>query len=103
MGLFTKRKDNLKVIEKCNGRQVNYVTRRVCENGSVKDMIVGKSGRIALHDGVLKIICGTDSVFECSKQDVVCNLLMSGNGVTVEGVNTITGEKDSIIVYFAKF
>jgi len=101
--LFKKTKKKTDIIKKFNGKQVSYVTRRVEDNGSVKDEIVGKSGRISINEGKVSVICGTESIYESTDNSTDCNMLMSGNGATIEGNNQITGRYDKLIVYFAKF
>ena len=104
MGIFSKRSKSQKaVLKSFNGRQINYVTRRVTEKGAVRDEIIGKSGRIAVVDGNVHIICGTEDVFLCPVEKARCNLLMSGNGATVEGENSVIGGHDHLIVYYNKF
>ncbi len=103
MGFFNRKKNKTDIIKKFNGKQVSYVTRRREDDGSVRDEIIGKSGRISINDGKVMVICGTESVYESSDNSTDCNMLMSGNGATIEGNNNITGGFDKIIVYFAKF
>ncbi len=103
MGLFSRKKRKTDIIKKFNGKQVSYVTRRLEENGTVRDEIVGKSGRISINDGKVSVICGTVSIYESSDGSTDCNMLMSGNGATIEGNNEITGGYDKLIVNFAKF
>ena len=103
MGLFNRKKRKTDIIKKFNGKQVSYVTRRVEADGSVRDEIVGKSGRISINDGKVSVICGTESIYESSDGSTDCNMLMSGNGATIEGNNEITGAYDKLIVNFAKF
>lgn len=102
MGIFSKRSAHKKVIKSFNGRGVNYVTRRVEDSDGVRDEIIGKKGRIVAIDGLVKVICETDDVFCCPEERTVANLLLSGNGVMLEGVNSVTGAEDKIIVYYSK-
>lgn len=103
MGLFSKKSNAQKAVLKTfNGRQINYVTRRIEENGSVRDDIIGKNGRIAVKDGMIHVICGTTDLFLCPVKDAECNLLLSGNGATVKGFNSVINAPDSIIVYYNK-
>ena len=104
MGLFSKKSRAQKaVLKSFNGRQVNSVTRRIyTEDGGVRETIIGKNGRIAVVEGNIHIICGTDDVFLCPVEKAQCNLLLSGNGATVEGENSVSGEFDRLIVYYNK-
>lgn len=104
MGFFKKRNAGSKAaLKSFTGRQLQYVSKRVEDANGVRDEIIGKGGRVALHDGMIKVIIGTESVFTCPKNLAECNLLMSGNGATVEGPNSVTGENDRITVHYAKF
>ena len=96
---FSKNK-NKSIIKKINGRQIKCVTQRIDDGNGVRDTIIGKTGRIALFDGFIKVICGTEDVFACKEAECECNFLLSGNGITVRGNNLISGKNDSIIVYF---
>ncbi len=103
MRFFSKKSRTQKAVLKTfNGRQINSITRRVYSESGVSETIVGKNGRIAVVEGNIHIICGTDDVFLCPVEKAQCNLLMSGNGATVEGENIITGEFDRLIVYYNK-
>lgn len=92
--------NNKSIIKKINGRQIKYVTRRIDDGNGVRDTIVGKTGRIALFEGFVKVICGTEDIFLCEENKCECNFLLSGNGITVRGENLICGKNDNIIVYF---
>ncbi len=104
MGLFLRKsKAQKSVLKSFNGRQVNSVTRRIyTQDGGVRETIIGKNGRIAVVEGNIHIICGTEDVFLCPVEKAQCNLLLSGNGATVEGENLVSGEFDRLIVYYNK-
>lgn len=103
MWFFKKKTDSNKAaIKSFTGRNLQYVSKRVQTEDGVRDMIVGKGGRIAVHNDEIKIICGTDSVFTCPVAQAKCNILLSGNGATVEGVNGLNGEYEKIIVQYNK-
>lgn len=101
---FLKRKDNgsKTALKSFTGRQLQYVSKRVEDQNGVRDMIVGKGGRVAVHDNEIKIICGTESIFTCPVKEARCNLLLSGNGATVEGQNQVSGEYEKIIIHYNK-
>lgn len=100
---FKKKTDSNKTaLKSFTGRQLQYVSKRVETEDGVRDMIVGKGGRVAVHEGEIKIICGTESVFTCPVAKAKCNVLLSGNGATVEGENTITGEYEKMLVHYSK-
>ena len=94
-----KQKRNLELLKTFDGREVKYVTKR--ENG--ESIIVGKSGRIAVINEQIRVICGEIDVFNCAVESAKYYLLMSGDGVTVEGNNTVTGEYDVITAYYSYY
>ena len=100
MFFFKSKNNNKNIIKKINGKQIKYVTRRIDNGEGVRDTIVGKTGRIAIFDGNVKVICGTEDVFCCNEKECECNFLLSGNGITVRGNNSVTDSNDFIIVYF---
>lgn len=103
MGLFSfGRGSQKKLFKSFDGRSVRYVTRRVESGGTVRDEIIGKNGRIVVKDDIVKVICETDDVFCCRADKVSANLLLSGNGVMLQGENSVTGNPDNIIVYYSR-
>lgn len=100
MGLFTrKKKRNNELLKTFDGREVKYVSRR--KNG--ENVIVGKSGRIAVIGDNIRIICGENDIFNGAIDETTYYLHLSGDGVTVEGFNTVTGEIDNISAYYKYF
>ncbi len=100
MGLFTrKKKRNNELLKTFDGREVKYVSRR--KNG--ENVIVGKSGRIAVIGDNIRIICGETDIFNGAIDETTYYLHLSGDGVTVEGFNTVTGEIDNISAYYKYF
>lgn len=104
MALFKKKIKNDTLLKTFDGREVKYVTKRVAHsNGTVTYDIVGKLGRIAVIDDNIRIICGETDVFNCKISNSKYYLLMSGDGVTVEGENTVTGDYDVITAYYTYY
>ena len=104
MGLFFKKRKNTELLNTFDGRELKYVTKRNQHpDGSVTYDIIGKLGRIAVIDNCIRIICGEIDVFNCKVDDSKYYLLMSGDGVTVEGNNTITGQYDTITAYYTYY
>ena len=101
-GFKHKSKDpNSDVLKQMDGREVKYVTRRVKnENGDVKEVILGKDGRIVVIDSEIRVMCGETDVFRCMIENATYYMLLSGDGITVSGVNTINGEQMDIIVFY---
>ena len=97
---FFKKKKNLVLLE-MDGREVKYVTRRSYkEDGSPEEEIIGQSGRIVLIDGEIRILCGEIDVFKGMEESCEYFRLMSGNGITVTGYNTVIQKEDNITVYY---
>ena len=97
MGLFSgKKKRNKELLKTFDGREVKYVTRR--QNG--ESVIVGKSGRIAVIGDNIRIICGETDIFNGNIDETTYYMHLSGDGVTVEGFNTIIGKEDNISAYY---
>lgn len=100
-GFGRKKQKQDPVLKEMDGREIKYVTRRIhTPQGEVKETILGKSGRIVVIDGEIRVMCGETDVFRCMAEDAEYYILMSGNGITVSGVNTINGERMDIIVYY---
>lgn len=92
------------LLAKMDGREIKYVTQRVRdEEGNVKELILGKAGRIVVIEGEIRVMCGTKDVFRCMAQDAAYYMLLSGDGMTVSGVNSIDGTKMDIIVYYTYY
>ena len=100
---FLKRKKNpnADVLRQMDGREIKYVTQRIRDdNGDVKELILGKQGRIVVLEDEICVMCGTTDVFRCKIEDATYYMLLSGDGITVSGVNSIDGQKMDIIVYY---
>ncbi len=101
---FKKKPKNEEVLAKMDGREVKYVTQRVRdEDGNAKEIILGKSGRVAVINGEIRVMCGAEDVFRCMAEDAIYFILMSGNGMTVSGVNSINGEHMDLTVYYTYY
>ena len=104
MGLFKKNNKNTSLLKTFDGREVKYVTKRnVHPDGTVTYDIVGKSGRIAVIGAYIRIICGEKDIFNCKVSDSKYYLLLSGDGVTVEGQNTVSGNYDTVTAYYTYY
>lgn len=102
--LFKKKKQNDDLLKTFDGREVKYVTRReVLPDNTVNHNIVGKAGRIAVVNGEIRILCGEKDVFRGAIDKTKYFLLLSGDGVTVEGENTVTGFYESFTAYYSYY
>ncbi|MBE6780419.1 MAG: hypothetical protein E7545_05515 [Ruminococcaceae bacterium] len=100
---FSKKKkirDN-PALREMDGREVKYVTRMYRDgSGEQKSVIVGKAGRIVLIDDEIRVLCGEEDVFRCGIEHCEYFIHMSGDGITVKGPNTVTGENDHIMIFY---
>jgi len=100
-GFLKKKKPQNSTLYQMDGRQIKYVTKRTRkDDGSVSEEILGKTGRIVVIDGEIRVMCGETDVFKCMAEDASYYTLLSGDGITVSGVNSINGEKMDIVVYY---
>ncbi len=104
MGLFKKKNKNEQLLKTFDGREVKYVTKRVPhDDGTVTYDIIGKAGRIAVVGENIRVICGEIDVFTCPVAESKYYLLMSGDGVTVEGKNSVTNNYDVVTAYYTYY
>lgn len=100
MFLFKKKNKN-PVIHEMDGREVKYVTRReYLKNSEVREEILGKDGRIVLIEEEIRVLCGETDVFRGNVNSCEYFRLMSGDGITVSGFNSVIGKDDVITVYY---
>jgi len=93
------KKDN--VLRQMDGREIKYVTKRTRkDDGTVREEILGKTGRIIVLEDEIRVMCGETDVFRCKVEEATYFVLLSGDGITVSGVNSINNEKMDIIVYY---
>lgn len=98
---FKKKNPQDAVLKQMDGRQIKYVTKRtVLPDGNIKEEILGKSGRIVLIDGEIRVMCGDTDVFRCMAENAKYFTLLSGDGITISGENRLNGEKMDIIVHY---
>ena len=96
---FSKKKNP--VLKEMDGREIKYVTRRTYkQNGTPEENIIGQTGRIVLICGEIRILCGEIDVFRAREEECEYFRLMSGNGITVSGFNTVIQKSDNITVYY---
>lgn len=90
---------SIAVIREINSKSFSVVTE-IEDNGT--ERILGKGGcaNFTADDFVTVISNGTET-FRCTVESLRASLLMSGNGVRIEGVNE-NGEKHKIIAIFNK-
>ena len=92
---------NADVLKQMDGREIKYVTQRIRnDDGTVKEVILGKTGRIVVIEDEIRVMCGAADVFRCKTEDAQYYMLLSGDGITVSGVNSINNAQMDIIVYY---
>lgn len=100
-GFKKKKKKEDNVLRQMDGREIKYVTKRTRnDDGTVKEIILGKTGRIVVLEDEIRVMCGETDVFRCNVDEATYYMLLSGDGITVSGVNSVNGEKMDIIVYY---
>ncbi len=106
MGLFSRKsKKTLEtdpsLFAKIDGKLIRYVTRRgMDENGNPTETVLGKEGRIHLHQDCILVSCNGTEVFRCAMEQAKCGELMSLEGVVISGPNALSGEYDSVVAYY---
>ncbi len=104
LNIFKRKDKNTELLKKFDGRTVRYITKRnVDENGNVNHFVVSKNGRIVVIDDEIRIIDGEKDLFRCGVDDSRYYMLLSGDGITIEGQNSIGGQDDSFTVYFSYY
>lgn len=102
--LFKKKNKNGDMLKIFDGRTVKYITRRRQNgDGTVNHDVISKTGRIVLLQDEIRIIDGERDIFCVAVDDAKYYTLLSGDGITVEGNNSITNEYESYTVYFSYY
>ena len=105
--MFWRRKKDSEISEtalRLDGKELTLVARRYMdENGNPQEMGLGRGGRINTANGHVIINTAKEDVFvNHDISTVQCGELMSKGGALFSGFNELTGEEDSIIVYYSK-
>ena len=92
---------NADVLRQMDGREIKYVTKRTrTDGGDIREVILGKTGRIAVIEDEIRVMCGTTDVFRCDIENANYFMLLSGDGITVSGINKINNTQMDIVVYY---
>ena len=91
MGLFKRKKPEVSVAARLDGRLLQYAVRRYMdENGNPQEDGLGKGGRINTANGHVILSCGGKDVFINSDIETVqCGELMSLAGAIFTGYNEL--------------
>ena len=107
MGFFANRrarKEREELFGRLCEKAIRYVARRFTKpDGNTEEMVLGKGGRLSHGNGFFMVDTGDGEVFRCAEDEVRCAELLSRDGVVVQGVNTHTGEEDTVVAYYVYF
>ena len=104
LNFFKKKDKNTNLLKIFDGRQIKYITkRRQNPDGTVNHDVISKTGRIVLIEKEIRIIEGEKDIFRVEEQNAKYFVLLSGDGITVDGVNKLNGEFESYTVYFSYY
>lgn len=111
MGLFSRRKQSKEraavdaLWSRLDGKELQYVVRRtIDENGSPKEVVLGKGGRIMAPGDFIAVYAGQKQVFiNHAPATVTCGELMALNGVRIEGRNELTDKQDTLLAYYSYY
>ncbi len=111
MGLFARRKYKKEralieqLMARLDGKELQYVVRRsVKEDGSPKEDVLGKGGRIMAPGDFVAVYAGQKQVFiNHAPRTVTFGELMALNGVRIEGHNELTDANDVLIAYYSYY
>ena len=85
-----------------HGQVIKYVT----EHRDGNEDVIGKGGALCLHGDEFIVDSSGDRLFSCNVRDLEASNLMSGDGVVIEGPNSLEGGKLRVItvhfVYYRK-
>lgn len=92
------------LLSRLDGREIQYAARRDRdEQGSPVETVLGKGGRIWLHGDEVRLSSRTADLFFCGMNQVEAGELMSGDGLVLKGVNTLTGRQETVVAYYLYF
>ena len=98
MGLFSRKKKTApQGLERIDGKLISYAVRREVDG----EVVIGKDGRICAATDVVELRFSDGSVpFSCPADTLEFGTLMSNNGVLLNGVDTVTGRRVSVVAYY---
>lgn len=92
------------LLQKVDGREIQYTIRRdYDENGNPAESVLGKGGRIWLHEDEVRVSSPTADLFACPIPAVEAGELMSGDGMMLTGPNACTGQIETVVAYYLYF
>ena len=107
MGLFGRRKaqrEREETLSRLCEKAIKYVARRQLKaDGSTEEIVLGLGGRISCRDGYIMVDTGDGEVFRGNAEQTTCAELLSRDGAVIQGINTHTGGKDTVVAYYVYF
>lgn len=107
MGWFRRSREkedarlNEQVLARIQGKAIKYVARRdVGPDGSTRETVLGKIGRINCLADAIVVVCDGREVFRCAIADARCSELLSLDGAVIQGTNQLTGAPDTVVAYY---
>ncbi len=87
----------LEQAKKLHGQAVKYVTEHRNDN----DDVIGRGGYVSLIDDKIVVDSSGERIFVCEAKEAEISWLMSGNGVVINGPNSLEGGNErTITVHF---
>lgn len=87
-------------IKKLDKKELRYVAMRDPE--TYKEIRLGKEGAINIMNGEIRLVCGGVTVFACALEEVKVGELMSLDGITLKGLDRVSGEQRSVTAFYLK-
>ncbi len=102
MWFFKKKQKTESVAERLDGMELQFLARRYTDdNGNPQEIGLGHGGRINTANGHVILTNSEKEVFVNQQIDTVeCGELMSLKGAIFRGFNELTGQEDTIVVYY---
>lgn len=92
------------LLGRLDGREIQYAARRDRDKqGGPAETVLGKGGRVWLHGDEVRVSSRTADLFCCDMDRVDAGELMSGDGLVLKGVNTLTGREETVVAYYLYF
>lgn len=120
-GLFGKKREDSaaerrKMAKRLDGMALKYVVERDCDeaesegdaaevqSGAASDRVIGRSGALILKEDRLLVYSDADVIFRAKVDSLSMGMLLSGDGVILEGDDEENGGRHrKIIAYFTYY
>ena len=102
--MFGKKKANdtmpLAKVKKLDKKELRYVAMRDPE--TYKEIRLGQVGAINIISDEIHLVCEGVTVFACNLSVVKIGELMSLDGITLKGLDLVSGEQRSVTAFYLK-